>query len=337
MYRRNSVAGLLFVMPVLFLQIAISSSPGMAQQNKAVLWSNPGNISSRDLFYGSGGKENLPRGPYVFLEEDLSGTSPKFDVRDANGFKWQVKLGPEARPETAASRLLWAVGYATIDYYYLPEIHVANMPPRLHRGQYLVASDGLIHGVRLKRHPGEKKVGLWHWRKNPFAGTREYNGLRVMMALFNNWDLKDVNNSIYRKEDSNGLQGNVDFYMVTDLGASFGAPGLGWRAAKSRGNLNSYIHSPFIRRVTSTEVDFAIPSRASLFNIFDLPAFMRRLCLRWIGKHIPLADAKWAGTLLAALSPDQIRDAFRAAGFTSSEVEGFTQTVLKRVAELNGL
>ncbi len=68
-----------------------------------------------------------------------------------------------------------------------------------------------------------------------------------------------------------------------------------------------------------------------------MPEFARRLGLRWIGRNIPRSDAKWIGKLLALLSRDQIRDAFRAAGYTSDEVEGFTQVVLKRIAALNEL
>ena len=35
--------------------------------------------------------------------------------------KWRVKLGVEARPETVASRLVWAVGYYANEDYFLPE------------------------------------------------------------------------------------------------------------------------------------------------------------------------------------------------------------------------
>lgn len=42
---------------------------------------------------------------YTFIREDLKRTNPKFVVRDENGVEWKVKLGPEAKPETAASRL----------------------------------------------------------------------------------------------------------------------------------------------------------------------------------------------------------------------------------------
>src|SRR5580698_4012444 len=83
-----------------------------AGDKSALFWQDPADIASRDLFYGPGGKQNEPpQGKFTFLKEDLDGTNPKFDVRDENGVKWKVKLGIEARPETAASRLTWAAGY----------------------------------------------------------------------------------------------------------------------------------------------------------------------------------------------------------------------------------
>ena len=243
----------------------------------------------------------------------------------------------EARPETAASRLLWAAGYFTTVDYFLPELRVENLPARLHRGQELVAPDGTMHDALLKRAPGEKKIGAWRWRMNPFATTREYNGLRVMMALINNWDLKDENNSVYGKKDPNGIGNSGDFYMVSDLGATFGSTGRAWPARKAKGDLQSYGHSAFIRKVTGDEVDFAVPTRPALFYLADPPAFLRRLRMRWIGKDIPRADARWIGQLLAMLSEDQIRDAFRAAGYAPPQVEGFAQAVRKRIAALNRL
>src|SRR5205823_6272753 len=93
-------------------------------------------------------------------------------------------------PETVASRLVWAVGYYTNEDYFLPVLRVRNVP-RLQRGQNLVSPDGSIKNLRLKRYlKGEKKIALWRWHRNPFVGTRELNGLRVMMALINNWTLK---------------------------------------------------------------------------------------------------------------------------------------------------
>jgi hypothetical protein len=43
------------------------------------------------------------------------------------------------------------------------------------------------------------------------------------------------------------------------------------------------------------------------------------------------------GQILAQLSPGQIRDAFRAAGYSSQEIEGFASVIQNRIAQLNKL
>ena len=70
-----------------------------------------------------------------------------------------------------------------------------------------------------------------------------------------------------------------------------------------------------------------------------LRAFRERtdLDFRKVGLGVPRADARWMGDLLAHLSPQQIRDAFRAAGYSSGQVEGFGEIVEKRIAELLAL
>jgi len=314
------------------------SDEGASAKAKPVLWVQPDDIKARNLFYGPGGEAHAPHTTYTFDEEDMNGTSPKFIVHDENGVKWKVKLAQEVHPETAATRLVWAVGYSTNEDYYLPSMQVENMPPRLRRGQNFVGPAGTVHEVRLKRYlEGEKKIGNWRWRDNPFVGTKELSGLKVMMALINNWDLKDSNNSVYHEKHPDGSDGPEDIYMVSDLGASFGTTGFSWTQKISKGNLNSYRHSKFIRKATSDHVDFNVPTRASLIHIFDPPEYWRRLTLLWIGKGIPRADVEWIAGLLEQLSPDQIRDAFRAAGYQPDEVEGFSKVVENRIAQLRDL
>src|ERR1700678_783222 len=104
----------------------------------AVVWQDPGDIASRDLYYGPGGEKDQPHGPFTFEKEDLDGSNPKFVVRDRDGVKWKVKLGTEARPETVASRLVWSVGYFTDEDYFLADFKADAMPAHLHRGQELV-------------------------------------------------------------------------------------------------------------------------------------------------------------------------------------------------------
>jgi hypothetical protein len=300
--------------------------------SNAVLWIDPGNIASRDLYYGPGGKEHQPHGPFTFEKEDMDGSNPKFMVRDSDGVKWKVKMGVEARPETVASRLVWAVGYPTNEDYFVGELHVQGMPARLRRGQNLVQPGGTVMNVRLKRHEkGEEKVEPWRWRGEPFARTREFNGLRVMMALINNWDLKDENNAIYKDKDGKRI------YIVSDLGASFGTTALTMPHSKAKGNLKSYEHSKFIDRIGPEFVDFHDPGTPALEYWFNIVEFVNRERLLWIGKKIPRSDAEWVGQLLSQLTREQIENAFRAAGYSPEEVTGFRSVVETRIAKLKTL
>jgi hypothetical protein len=238
-------------------------------------------------------------------------------------------MGIEARPETAASRIVWAVGYYANEDYFLPEIQVQGLPAHLHRGQQEVGPNGSIRNVRLRRED-DKKIATWEWRNTPFDGTREFNGLRTLMAAINNWDVKDDNNAVYQV---NGQR----IYMVSDLGASFGCPGRCWPTTHAKGDPEEYSESKFIKQTTPEAVSFAAPSRPGLLRLAGPKEYRMRVHLEWIGQNIPRADAKWLGSLLARLSPDQLRDAFRAAGYASQDVDEFAQVLTSRIAELNAL
>jgi hypothetical protein len=314
-------------------------APGLASKKRepeaafqtGVLWQDPGDIALRDLYYGSGGPRDAPaEGKFTFLKEDLKGSNPKFDVRDANGVKWKVKLGNEARPETVASRILWAAGYFVTEDYFVRELHVAGMP-RLHRGEKLVGPGGTVYNVRLKREEKEeKKIGVWSWRADPFIGTREWNGLRVLMAVINNWDLKDENNAIYR-------DGPRMIYQVSDLGASFGTDGRALPLSEDKGDLTSYRRSRFIVKTSSESVSFAAPARPQWILFCSPKKYFMRLRLEWIGRNIPRDDARWMGRILSRLSQRQIGDAFRAAGYSREEMSEFSQVLNSRIAALTDL
>jgi hypothetical protein len=187
--------------------------------------------------------------------------------------------------------------------------------------------------VRLKRHvEGREKAGNWSWRDDPFTGTQELDGLRTLMAVINNWDLKDVNNKIYKEKHQSEL-----IYVVSDLGASFGSSHLSFPLSQSKGNLHNYTHSRFLTKTTGDSLNFAVPGRPSLIYAFGLRPYLRRSRLAWIGKNIPRAHAKWMGEMLSRLSPEQIRDAFRAAGYSPAEVDAFAAVLQKRISQLDEL
>jgi hypothetical protein len=150
------------------------------------------------------------------------------------------------------------------------------------------------------------------------------------MAVINNWDLKDSNNSVYQFSDD---QPEIR-YVVSDLGASFGSPGLNWAA---KGNVKSYTHTQFIGKTSPHFVDFNIPAAPKVFTFINVPELALRMRIRWIGQHVPVEDARWMGKLLGQLSSDQIRDAFRAAGYPAQQIETYRAEVERRIAELQRL
>jgi hypothetical protein len=314
---------------VLVLAALLATSPALAQdatRRAPVIWQDRGDAAGLDLTTGPGGADHEPGTVFRFLQESASGTSAKFDVEDERGVRWKIKLGEEGRGETAAARLLWAAGYLVDEDYYRLQIHVSGMPP-LKRGQRFVAPDGTVAGARLERHGPDTTP--WSWYDNPFIGSREFNGLRVMMALINNWDLKAVNNGVTGASTGEGV------YGITDLGASFGRTGN--TIHRSKGRSQDFAATTFIDKVTATHVDFVLESRPFLPTVVHVRNYVFRTRMESIAHDIPIADARWIGDRLGRLSATQIADCFRAGGFSPPDVDVYTRALLKRISALRAL
>jgi hypothetical protein len=287
---------------------------------RPVLWKEPADIKSRDLFLGPGGAEMRPdTTSLTFIKAEKGGYSPKFRVRDARGREWVAKLGKEAQSETAAVRLLWALGYQTEINYLVPCVRIPGAPrptKKVERCQ----GDGFSN-VRFEARPDNiERAGQWKWKRNPFVGRRELQGLIVLMALLNNWDIKDSNNVILYVPDESGRGVAESRYAISDLGATFGKTGrlpFFWRFTRSRNKPKDYAKSGFIDKVKGTRVAFRYGGKN-----------------RGLFKNISLQDAKWIGGLLSRLSDRQIADAFRAANYSQAEVGILTGAVRRRTYEL---
>src|SRR5689334_22206079 len=121
---------------------------------------------------------------------------------------------------------------------------------------------------RSARPDNLKRAGEWKWKQNPFVGTPQLQGLKIMMALINNWDLKDANNVILK--DGNELQ-----YAISDLGATFGHASttpLLWRFTRSRNNPVNYAKSDFFEKVKGDRVvlHFGGKNRGLMNNISEI-------------------------------------------------------------------
>jgi len=136
-----------------------------------------------------------------------------------------------------------------------------------------------------------------------------------------------------RQASGNGTR----WASVSDLGASFGPAGRTWPPVRAKDNLNSYSRAGFIRRLGPDTVDFQTPARPTFVYVVGLKAYFRRVHLEHLGRNVPRADAKWLGQLLARLSPAQIQDAFRAAGYSPEEIQAFTRLLESRITLLTDL
>lgn len=332
---------------ILSLFLVLSFPYSASAQNKKkvmptgtpVLWRDPGDVSSRDLRYGPGSAELAPVAPFTFVKEDTVGSSPKFQVKDARGVSWTVKTGVEAQAETVATRLVWAMGYFADENYYLDRVEVKNLP-RLSRGQEFVENGSIVRGARFEpRRTDAVRGEIWDWLKNPFVGTREFDGLKVLMVLLANYDTRlDNNRIIYQKNPETGQM--EARYVVTDIGATLGHVG-GLGGTRVKNNLEHFMMTKFIVGVQNGLVEFdysTTPKGAGKFASIFSPGYGKTQANKEKAmRRIPVENARWIGTMLSRLSEEQLRDAFRAAGYDNPTMEGFIRTLRERIDRLTKL
>lgn len=306
------------------------------QKSQAVLWRDPGNVSKRDLYYGPGSKALAPAPPFRFLKEVKEGSMPKFDVEDARGVKWRVKLGPEAQAETVSSRLLWAMGYNAEESYYFNRANIAGLR-RLSRGQKYVDGESVREARFEPRRNNIDRGKRWDWSKNPFKNTRELNGLKTMMVFLNNWDAFKKNNRVLHLKDA-GNKTEAQ-YTVTDLGATLGAVG-GFGRHRSKNNVSDFERRRLVSKVEDGKVKFDYdlkPKKLGLLSIVYPPYFFRQRRATNAMQKVPVEHAAWIGGQLSQLSDNQLRDSFRAAGYDRATTEAYVRALRSRINELNRL
>jgi len=270
-----------------------------------ILWEKV-DVASQDTFNGPGGEEMKPDlSSITFVEEEKGGYSTKYRLKDGAGHTWIAKVGNEAQSETAAVRLLSALGYKTDINYLVPSLTIPGK--------------GTLTNVRLEARPhDEKRLDMWSWKDNPFKGTREFQGLKIMMAFLGNWDMKEANNVILKSKGGDEL-----YYAISDLGVAFGKTGSNglpvfWRVGRSRNEPEQYAETEFIKNVKNGKITFNFNGK----NDGSLGGVTRE-------------DGRWLADLLVQLSDKQIEDAFRAANYSDADTATLTQAVKERIRALD--
>jgi len=258
-----------------------------------VLWEEV-NTSTLDLFNGPGGVAMKPDlSKVVFVKEDTQGHNKKYRIKDAKGQIWVAKFGSEAQPETAAVRLLYGLGYKTEINYLVPSLTIPGK--------------GTFKNARLEARPENvERLDEWKWKDNPFVGTNELQGLKIMMVFLTNWDLLDLQNKVLRV-NNNGVVEHQ--FIISDLGATFGKLGNNnlpffFRLGRKTNDPATWYEAGFVSGVKGGRIDFDFKGKG-----------------RSLMDDITVAQGQWLATRLARISDKQLDDTFRAANYTADEIK----------------
>src|SRR3954468_6333196 len=291
------------------------------------LWRDPGAIETLDMTAGPGGPGQAPLPPYRFIEEHSTGSQPCVSVHDANGRRWRVKWGPEVPCETFAVRLAWACGYFAEITHRIGGGSIEGCGP-LSRAAHCVAEGGAFNDARFELDdPHVLKLfeeHSWSWTANPFVGTPQLAGLKVLLMLISNWDNKDQrdvargsNTAIFVTRVSRWKREAQ--YLIVDWGGSMGKWG-GTVVTRGRWDAAGFAaQTPqFVAGVTNGFVQFGYTGQRTT----DAPA------------SFTVADVRWLCQYLGRITDDQLRTALRVSGGTPEEVESFTASLRSRIEQL---
>ena len=295
------------------------------QRERSVIWRNPGDVRRLDLASGPSGRAGEPAPPFKFISEDKGGSNPKIEVRDARGVVWGVKWGEEVNSEVFASRLVWAVGYYVEPNYFVRSGRILGVT-KLDRAKKYVGSDGSFTEARFEQK--EKSIQTlsdkdsWRYDRNPFVGTKELNGLKIMIMLVSNWDSKD--------QEQAGKGSNTKIlivptraaterrYIVSDWGGSMGKWGGFFKREKWDCDGYQGQSDDFVKGVKNGVVQWGYSGQHT-----DA-----------IKDGIPVAHVQWLMGYLGKLTSSQIRGALRASGASPSEEVCFERAVRMRISAL---
>jgi hypothetical protein len=307
------------------------AGPRPLHESRHRIWRDPGAVDQLDLAGGPGGRAGAPVPPFVFLEEHSTGSQPCVSLRDARGRRWRAKWGKEVNAETFAVRLAWACGYfAEVTHFITSGTleHAAN----LQRASACIdAATGRFADARFELDDPEVKKLFeehsWSWNDNPFVGTRELDGLKIVVMLLANWDTKDrrdvargSNTAIFEVSTGSKPWGRREaHYLITDWGAAMGRWGTN---IVSRGRWDPAgfeSQTPeFVTGTTDGVVSFGYVGQRTAD----------------IARDITIDHARWFYEIAGRLRETQITEALAASGASDEEQRRFAGALLARIRRL---
>jgi hypothetical protein len=291
------------------------------------IWRGPDLEEPPDPLHGPGSPDQSPIPPFRFVEEHASGTQPCVTVRDATGRSWRVKWGGEVRAETFAVRFAWACGYFAEVTYFVPSGSIEGAASLDRARPCIEPETGAFCDARFELDdPAVKKLfeeHSWAWDDNPFVGTAELNGLKMVVMLLSNWDAKDrrdvargSNTAIFEHRLSRRRR--EARYLLTDWGGSMGR--WGTVATRGRWDVAGFEEQTpgFVTGVEGGCVSFGYTGQRTL----DIAQGIAVDHVRWFLRHVSRLDEPF------------LRQALSASGATEEEAVRFARALGDRVRQL---
>jgi hypothetical protein len=307
------------------------AGPRPLQASRHRMWNDPGPVEQLDLGGGPGGREGAPVAPFTFIEEHSGGSQPCVSVRDARGRRWRAKWGSEVNAETFAVRLAWACGYYGEVTHFVRSGTVEHAVNLQRASRCIDAANGRFADARFELDdPAVKKLfeeHSWSWNDNPFVGTRELDGLKILVMLLSNWDTKDrrdvargSNTAIFEVRTGRRPWGHREArYLITDWGGSMGKWGT---SVVSRGRWDpAGFEAQTVEFVTGTAdgmVSFGYAGQRTADIV----------------RGITIEHARWFHEIAGRIRDAQLVDALAASGATDEEQTRFARALLTRIHRL---
>jgi hypothetical protein len=295
----------------------------------------------------------LPTKPWTIKHAKQGGWTAGFQIKDADGKKWLVKLDPRGYPQLSsgadmvARTLLHAAGYnvphnepvrfqrgdLTIDADLLggakgerfTEVdldsvlaHGAGFPD----GSYSASASLFISGHALgspsmnRLRPGDSND--WYSHTN----RRELRGLFVLCSWVNDWDTEDHQFLDMFVETRDSL-GHVEHYIL-DVGSSFGASAIGpkvlWEGYEYSVDLawtaRRFLTLGFVEEPwRRARQETGIPSVGNYESAVYRPEDFRQLVQQPAFRERTDRDGYWGAKIVASFSDAQIAAAVEAAHY----------------------
>ncbi len=303
------------------------AGPPPLRSGRHVIWRDPGDVRRLELRDGAGGRGGAPAPPFQYLEEHQSGSQPCVSVLDAAGRRWRVKWGPEVRSENAATRIAWACGFFTEVTYFVAAGTIAGASG-LQRARTCIDDAGAFTEARFELDEAHVRKMFeehsWAWDDNPFVGSPQLNGLKIVVMLLSNWDTKDrrdvargSNTAIFEYRTSRWRR--EARYLISDWGGSMGRWG-GNIVTRGRWDPEGFeAQTPqFVTGVNGNGVSFGYAGQRTAE----------------VAQGISVADVRWLYRYVGKISDAQLREALLASGATGDEADRFGRALRDRIAQL---